>query len=275
MGEVHIGAQGWNYDDWVGAFYPRGTRAADSLDLYVKAFDTVEADSTFYAIPSEATVKSWASRAPDGFTFSLKLPRQITHEQRLRDCAEVLEQFCQRARELGEKLGSVLVQLPPDFSPRSWAAFEKFIPLLPPDIRFSVEFRDRGWVTAPMADRVLGLLGEHKVALALVDSKWIARELSFQLVNLLQDRPAAPFAYLRWMGLQELTEFSRVQINRDREFKEWADAVAIVRQRVEVVYGYFNNHYQGHSPASANQFKRLIGEPIVEPDSLIAQPSLF
>jgi uncharacterized protein YecE (DUF72 family) len=77
------------------------------------------------------------------------------------------------------------------------------------------------------------------------------------------------------MGLQELTEFSRVQINRDREFKEWADAVAILRQRVEVVYGYFNNHYQGHSPASANQFKRLMGELVVEPDSLIAQPSLF
>lgn len=271
MGEVRIGAQGWNYDDWIGAFYPRGTRAADSLDLYVKAFDTVEADSTFYAIPSEAAVRSWASRAPDGFTYSLKLPRQITHEQRLRDCAEVLEQFCQRAKELGEKLGSVLIQLPPDFSPHSWGALESFIPLLPHDMRFAVEFRDQAWVTEPVVKQLLRLLSEYKVALALVDGKWIDRDISLALI----DRQTAPFAYVRWMGLRVLTQFSHVQIDRDRELSQWADAFAVLRQRVEVIYGYFNNHYQGHSPASANQLKRLVGEPVIEPESLIVQPSLF
>ncbi|MEO6725355.1 MAG: DUF72 domain-containing protein [Blastocatellia bacterium] len=271
MGEVHIGAQGWNYDDWIGAFYPRGTRTADSLDLYVKAFNTVEADSTFYAIPSEAAVKSWASRAPDGFTYSLKLPRQITHEQRLCDCAVVLEQFCQRARELGEKLGSVLIQLPPDFSPRSWDALESFMPLLPQDIRFAVEFRDQTWVAEPVVEQLLKLLSKYKVALALVDGKWIDRELSFALI----DRPTAPFAYVRWMGLRVLTQFSHVQIDRDRELSQWAKAFATLRQQVEVIYGYFNNHYQGHSPASANQFKRLVGQSVIEPESLIVQPSLF
>jgi len=275
VSEIRIGAQGWNYEDWIGPFYPRGTRAADLLDVYVKAFDTVEVDSSFYAIPSEASVKSWAGRAPEGFVYSLKLPRQITHEERLRDCGEVLEQFCQRARVLGEKLGPVLIQLPPDFSPRSWAAFEKFIPLLPGDIRFAVEFRDRAWVTEPVVGRVLPLLDGHKVALALVDSQWIARELSFRLIDRLQDRSPAPFAYVRWMGLRELTEFSRVQINRDRELNEWAKAFAALRRRVETIYGYFNNYYQGHSPASANQFKRLVGQPVVEPEALVAQPSLF
>ncbi len=271
VGELHIGTQGWNYDDWVGAFYPRGTRAADLLDVYMKAFDTVEVDSTFYAIPSEASVKSWINRAPDGFTYSLKLPQQITHELRLCDCREVLDQFCQRARELGEKLGSVLIQLPPDFSPRSRSAFESFIPLLPSDIRFAVEFRDRAWVTDPVVEQLLELLSEFNVALALMDSKWIARELSLALI----DRPTAPFAYVRWMGPRVLTQFSHVQIDRDRELSQWADAFATLRQQVDVIYGYFNNHYQGHSPASANQFKRLIGEPVIEPESLIAQPSLF
>jgi len=271
MADTYIGAQGWNYEDWVGTFYPRGSRTAELLDLYVKAFETVEIDSTFYAIPSEASIKSWVKRAPAGFSYSLKLPQQITHENRLHNSAEILEQFCQRVRGLGEKLASVLIQLPPDFSPRAWQAFENFIPILPPDIRFAVEFRDSAWVVAPIADKLLDLLAKHNVALALVDSKWIPRELSFQLV----DRPTAKFSYLRWVGPRILTEFSRVQINRDRELEEWAEAWRNLRNRVEVVYGYFNNHYQGHSPASCNQFKKLIGQPVVEPEALISQPSLF
>ncbi len=271
MAEIHIGAQGWNYEDWVGAFYPRGSRSSEFLDLYVKAFDTVEIDSTFYAIPSEASIISWAKRVPDEFRFSLKLPQQITHENRLHNCDELLEQFCQRVRGLGNKLATVLIQLPPDFSPRSWLAFERFIPMLPSDICFAVEFRDRNWVSEPMVEKLLDLLAAHNVALALVDSKWIARDLSFRLI----DRPTAKFSYLRWMGPRELTRFTHVQINRERELKEWAEAMTILRERVEVVYGYFNNHYQGHSPASCNQFKKLIGQAVVEPDALISQPSLF
>src|SRR5262249_38325930 len=152
-------------EDWVGAFYPRGTRSAEFLDYYVKALDTVEVDSTFYAIPSDASIKSWVSRAPDGFIYSLKLPQQITHERRLHDCGEIIESFCQQARGLGEKLGPVLVQLPPDFSPRSWSAVEKFVPLLPSDIRFAVEFRDRAWVSEPVVDKALELFSAHKIAL--------------------------------------------------------------------------------------------------------------
>lgn len=271
MSKVYIGAQGWNYDDWVGGFYPRGTKALEFLDLYVKAFDTVEIDSSFYAIPSEASIQSWVSRAPAGFIYSLKLPQQITHEQRLHESGEVLERFCQRTRELGEKLGSVLIQLPPDFSPRSWVALEKFIPLLPADIRFAVEFRDRAWVSEPVVDKVLNLFTAYNVALALVDSKWIPRELSLPLA----DHPTSSFAYVRWMGPRELTDFSRVHINRDREFGEWAEAFTVLRKRVEIIYGYFNNHYQGHSPGSANLFKKLIGQQVVEPESLITQLSLF
>jgi uncharacterized protein YecE (DUF72 family) len=271
VSKVYIGAQGWNYEDWVGGFYPRGTRTSEFLDLYVKALDTVEIDSSFYAIPSESSIQSWVNRAPEGFIYSLKLPQQITHQQRLQNSGEVLEQFCQRIRGLGEKLGSVLIQMPPDFSPRSWPALEKFIPLLPADIRFAVEFRDRAWVSEPVVDKVLTLFAAHQVALALVDGKWIPRELSLQLL----DRSTASFAYVRWMGPRELTDFSRVQVNRDREFKEWSHAFVVLQNRVEVIYGYFNNHYQGHSPGSANQFKRLIGQPVVEPEALITQPSLF
>ena len=83
--EIRVGTQGWNYDAWVGPFYPEGTRAADFLTVYARAFDTVEVDSTFYAIPAVKTVRGWAQRTPANFMFSLKLPQEITHERRLRN----------------------------------------------------------------------------------------------------------------------------------------------------------------------------------------------
>jgi uncharacterized protein YecE (DUF72 family) len=275
VSEIRIGTQGWNYEDWLGPFYPRGAKAADFFDLYVRVFDTVEIDSTFYAIPSEASISAWRRRAPQGFVYALKLPQEITHLQRLCDCGETLERFCERASGLEEKLGAVLIQLPPDFSPRSWNALESFIPLLPSGMRFAVEFRDDSWLGEEFCERTLSLLNAHGVALALVDSKWIPREVSIRLAERMTARSAADFSYVRWMGPRVLTEFSRIQINRDREMVEWAGAIEILRGRVETIYVYFNNHYQGHSPGSANLFKRLIGQAVVDPESLVEQPSLF
>ncbi|HKQ77383.1 MAG TPA: DUF72 domain-containing protein [Blastocatellia bacterium] len=271
MSKIRIGTQGWNYEDWLGSFYPRGAKSADFFDLYARVFDTVEIDSTFYAIPSEASINSWRRRAPRGFVYSLKLPQEITHRQRLRECGDVLGEFCERARGLEERLGVVLIQLPPDFSPRSWNALESFVPSLPSDMRFAVEFRDDSWLGEELCERTLGLLNERGVALALVDSKWIPREISIRLAG----RVAADFAYVRWMGPRELTEFSRIQISRDREMGEWAAAFEVLGRGGGTIYGYFNNHYQGHSPGSANHFKRLIGETVIDPESLVEQPSLF
>jgi uncharacterized protein YecE (DUF72 family) len=275
LSEVHIGAQGWNYDDWVGPFYPRGARPGDYPDLYVKAFDTVEIDSTFYAVPSEASIKSWVARAPAGFTYSLKLPQEITHQNRLSESEDVLLRFCERARALGDKLALILIQMPPDFSPRSFAALRSFLPLLPADLRFALELRDRQWLNRVNGERVLPLLGDHRVALALVDSKWIPRELTFRLIERMEKWAIRDFAYVRWLGPRELTDYSRVQINRDQELAEWAEAFALLRQHTTQIFGYFNNHYQGHSPASCNQFRKLLRLPVIEPETLNAQPSLF
>lgn len=106
---IHIGTQGWNYDAWVGPFYPTGTRPSDFLTVYARAFDSVEVDSTFYASPAATTIRSWVDRTPKGFVFALKLPQEITHERRLRDSRELLGQFIKRARMLGPKLGPILV----------------------------------------------------------------------------------------------------------------------------------------------------------------------
>lgn len=264
---IFIGTQGWNYDGWEGAFYPPKSSKKELLGLYSRVFDTVEIDSSFYAIPAASAVTGWYEKTPAGFQFSLKLPSEITHKNRLRDSEKILEEFAGRARLLKEKLGSVLIQLPPDFSPTEQTALRAFLKILPADIRFAIEFRDRKWISRALLEDV----EEHQAAVALVDGKWIDREISFRLI----EHQRADFSYLRWMGVRELTDFSRLQIDRSKELAQWAEAFSRLRQQSQKIFGYFNNHFQGHSPVSANAFKSLLGLPTVSPAELIIQPSLF
>src|SRR5437868_7600515 len=274
---AHIGCQGWNYDDWVTppaalapVFYPHGTRAADMLGTYARAFETVEVDTTFYAVPAASTIDLWAQRTPQDFIFSLKLPQAITHEAGLRAGGdEILNEFCTTARRLGERLGAVLVQLPPQFeaTTETVAALKRFLPRLPHDLRFAVEFRHSSWAESEIAE----LLAQHNVAVALVEGQWLARRALWQMVA-----AAAPqFAYVRWMGARDLTRFDVEQRPRDENLALWREAITRLCARVSTVYAYFSNYYEGHAPASANKLKRLLGQPTVAPAELANQPSLF
>lgn len=265
---IRIGTQGWNYNAWAGSFYPTGTRPADFLSVYARAFDTVEVDSTFYAIPPEKTLRAWAARTPGDFVFALKMPREITHELRLRDCGDAAELFFSRARQLGSKLGPILIQLPPDFGPGELPALAAFLPILPRDLRLAIEFRDRGWIH----EGLIALLAEHRVALALSDARWIPRRTVLELAQ----QPTSDFSYIRWMGPnRDLVDYSRIQRDRTSELEKWAGAIRTLSRSVSAVYGYVNNHFAGHSPASARQLQRLLGQHPVEPDELGEQISLF
>ena len=267
-GRIHIGTQGWNYDAWVGPFYPPGTRPADSLPVYARAFDTVEVDSTFYCVPAAKTVRSWAQRTPDDFLFSLKLPQEITHEHRLRDADDLALEFFDRARELGHKLGPILIQLGPDFGPTELPAVAQFLPKLPRDIRFAIEFRQRGWIH----DGLLALLAEHDVALTLSDGRWIQRKQMLALAA----RPTADFLYVRWMGPdQGIVDYSRIQVDRTAEIEAWVGVLWPYAEQGREVFGYVNNHFAGHSPESARELQRLLGQTPVEPENLGEQMSLF
>jgi uncharacterized protein YecE (DUF72 family) len=266
--DIRIGTQGWNYDAWVGPFYPPGTRPADFLTVYARAFSTVEVDSTFYAIPAAKTVRGWAERTPPEFSFALKMPQEITHENRLRDSADLAALFFDRARELGPKLGPILMQLGPDFAPSELPALASFLPMIPRDVRVAVEFRQRGWIH----DGIIALLAEHNVAVAFVDARWIPRKLMMTLAG----RPTSDVAYIRWMGPnRDLVDYSRIQVDRRRELESWAAVIAALGRRVKTVYGYVNNHFAGHSPASARDLQRLLQQHPVEPDQLGEQMSLF
>ena len=265
---IRIGTQGWNYDAWVGGFYPSGTRSPDYLRLYARAFGTVEVDSTFYAIPPSRTVEGWTERTPTGFVFALKMPQEITHERKLRDAAAPTEEFLGRARELGDKLGPILLQFGPDFGPAELPALASYLPSLPRDLRFAVEFRHRGWIH----DGVLALLAEHGVALALSDGRWIPRKQMLALAG----QPTAGFVYVRFMGPdREIVDYSRIQVDRTGELEMWAAAMRALASRRVDVYAYVNNHFAGHSPQSARELMRMVGQRPVRPEEMRDQLEIF
>lgn len=267
-GRIRLGTQGWNYPGWVGPLYPEATRPRDFLKLYARAFDTVEIDSTFYAIPPSSSVRGWLERTPDRFVFSLKLPQEITHQRRLAGAESVLDEFLDRARELGSRLGPVLVQLGPDFSPAERPALERFLGALPGDVRFAVEFRQRAWLT----EDILESLASHRVALAITDGPWMPRERALELLRY----PTADFLYLRWMGEnRDIVDYSHLQIDRDEQLRDWAEGLSETALRGLNAYGYVNNHYSGHSPATVRALLRLLGEEPVAPAEIADQISLF
>jgi uncharacterized protein YecE (DUF72 family) len=265
---LHIGTQGWNYSAWAGVFYPDGTRPADFLPTYARAFATVEVDSTFYAVPPVTTVRGWYDRTPADFIFALKFPQAVTHEARLRDVDGTIDLFFERARELREKLGTVLVQLGPDFGPEELPALVDFVPRLPRDVRVAIEFRMRGWITPG----VLAFLRDYGVAVALVDGPWIPRRWMIELLA----RPTGAFHYIRWMGPnRNLVDHSRIQVDRTRELRKWTDAIEFVPDSVTDIYGYMSNYFAGHAPRSARDLQEMLGQESIDPDMLGEQMRLL
>jgi uncharacterized protein YecE (DUF72 family) len=269
-----IGCQGWNYDDWTTkaggetVFYPRGTRSGAMLEGYSQIFETVEVDSTFYAIPPSSSVENWYKKTPENFTFSLKMPQEITHEYSLREPSfPILEEFCARILLLKEKLGAVLIQLPPNFeaSKENAQALREFLAELPANICFAVEFRDRQW----LIDWTFEELEKNKVALCLVEGSWIPREKIFEAI----EKPTADFSYVRFMGKRDLMTFDRVVRPQDTHLQMWREEIEKLKSKD--IYVYFSNFYEGFAPASVNKLRELLGQKTVQASSLENQKSLF
>ena len=272
--KIQIGCQGWNYADWTtkaggeSVFYPRGTKSNEMLELYSKVFDTIEVDSTFYAIPASSAVENWYRKTPENFTFSLKLPQEITHEYILREPSfPILEEFCERVSLLREKLGVVLIQLAPGFeaSKENAQALREFLAQLPGQIRFAVEFRNREW----MIDWTFEELDKNSAALCLVEGNWIPRETIFSAIENL----ASDFAYIRFMGERDLTSFDKIYRHQDTNLQIWKEEIEHIKAKN--IFIYFSNFYEGHAPASVNKLKNLFGQKAIEAASLEDQKSLF
>jgi len=136
----HIGTSGWHYEHWRGRFYPEKLTKTEWLEFYTSHFTTVELNNSFYRLPSEAAFTTWYNSSPANFTFAVKVSRFITHIKRLKNSEEAVENFITRAKILGEKLGPLLYQLPPNMH-RNDEVLESFLSNLPRGMKHLPEFR--------------------------------------------------------------------------------------------------------------------------------------
>jgi uncharacterized protein YecE (DUF72 family) len=245
---LYLGTSGWSYEDWLGNFYPAGTSAGDFLSLYAQKHRTVEIDSTFYRAPSAQMVSRWVKSTPEGFLFSAKVPRDITHDNHLVNCDEPLANFLRAMSGLGERLGPILFQFGYDFKPEQFSDLAHCLRKLPREFQFAVEVRNRKWLT----EAFFNLLQETGVAFVMVDHPWMPRTV----------RRTAEFAYIRWLGDRKQVEepFNEIKVNRTAALKWWAGEVQKLLEQGVTTFGYFNNHYAGHSPTSLEQFKEMLEE---------------
>jgi len=142
--ELLTGTSGFSYKEWIGPFYPEKLPHEDMLKYYAGCFSTVEINNTFYRMPAPSMLEAWLTQVPDGFTFTLKAPRRITHIERLHESAGSVAEFLKRAGTLGPRLGVVLFQLPP-FIKKDVPRLASFLDVLPPAQRVAFEFRNDTW----------------------------------------------------------------------------------------------------------------------------------
>ena len=144
MTQLLSGTSGFSYKEWLGKFYPEKHPVDAMLRYYAGHFATVEINNTFYRMPAETMLARWAEEVPENFAFTLKAPRRITHELRLKDCETHVAEFARRAQALGGKLGPLLFQLPP-YLKKDLPRLRDFLALLPAGRPAAFEFRNESW----------------------------------------------------------------------------------------------------------------------------------
>jgi uncharacterized protein YecE (DUF72 family) len=237
-----IGTSGWAYPHWRGVFYPEDLPQGEWFTHYARHFDTVEINSTFYRLPEASTFDHWRQQAPEGFLYAVKANRYITHYKHLKDCAEPVARFLERARRLEDHLGPVLYQLPPH-----WGAnperLEAFAALLPRDLAHVFEFRNGGWFIEPVRE----ILERHHLGFCIFDLPnascplWVTGQL----------------AYVRFHGADRAYGG---RYDHD-ELAAWARRIPdVLGQDRGLVCVYFNNDAFGYAPENAKEFDEIVEE---------------
>lgn len=248
MADWYLGTMGFSYADWAGPFYPETLAQRNYLGHYARFFSAVEIDSTFYGTPRPGTVQRWRASTPAGFRFCPKTPRIITHEKGLRAAHLDMAEFLTVIRALDDKLGAILIQLPPSFSVDQFEVLDSFLGELPPDLRFAVEFRHPSWHQPPTAE----MLHEHNICWAATEYPNLPRGV----------KHTADFIYFRLIGQHgQFKHHDREQMDRSANLKWWYRHLLPHSDDVGAIYGFFNNDYAGFGAASCNRFKMLAGLP--------------
>jgi len=226
---IHVGTSGYNYPEWRGTFYPADLKNADMFASYASRFRTVEINYTFRRMPTPKTTGNWRAQAPEGFTYALKAPQQITHVRRLKDCADSLRYFCEAAQVLGPHLGPLLFQLPPTFR-CDLGRLEAFLALIPGDVRPAFEFRHDSWLT----DDVYALLSARNAALCVADFG----------DKTTQVRATARHGYFRL----------RDEGYQPADLTRWAETVLAQSAHWDETWVFFKHEEEGKGPEFARAF---------------------
>ena len=252
--KLRFGCLSWTYPDWLGTFYPAGSKPADYLQMYSKVFDLVEIDSSFYRTPTLQTVKQWKAKTPNNFLFTSKLPRKITHELRLSGVEDQLSRFEKTVKELGEKLACIIAQLPPNSKfENDFEKLEKFLGLTNPGIRYAIEFRNKSW----LRDETFRLLGKNKVCFV-----WNVQE---KMGEDIEPKLTTNFLYLRFMGKYgEFENFNRVQKDRSEILGVWSKRLLESLDSVKLALALVSNHFSGFAPETVNDLRKLSGRQPVD-----------
>jgi len=230
--KYYIGTSGWVYAHWRDVFYPPKLPQSKWLEFYTGHFSTVELNNSFYRLPSEQAFSNWRATSPEGFRYAVKVSRFITHIKRLKDVAEPVETFLQRARHLNEKLGPLLYQLPPNMH-RNDERLESFLQLLPKGLRHVIEFRHQSWLD----EGVFDILRRHEIGFCVFDMPGLPCPLL----------STADFAYIRFHGSSGLY-FS---FYSNEELEDWARRISGLAKDLDTVYIYFNNDAEGFAIKNA------------------------
>ncbi len=189
----YLGCPGWGVKTWVGRLFPTGTRPTEFLERYARVFNTVEGNTTFYALPAAETVARWRDQVPDGFRFCFKFPRTITHDKLLVDCAGEVATFLERVAPLGDKLGTVFLQLPPQFDGARLSRLDRFLASLPAGGRYAVEFRHEAFFDGGPEDReAIEMLRGRGVDLVVMDTRGLHAGNSLSLAEVRARKPRLP-----------------------------------------------------------------------------------
>ena len=242
---VHIGTSGWSYSHWDDVLYAPGTPPRDRLGVYQQRFDTVELNASFYRWPAGRTFASWRRRLPEGFLFSVKASRGLTHAKRLYAPETWVDRIASCWHELGERRGVVLVQLAPGHE-RDDDRLGYFLARLPPWMRVAVEFRHPSWHDGAVFD----LLARHGAAYCVMSGAGLPCVL----------QATASFVYVRLHGPDPHHLYAGSY--SDDDLRWWADRIGEWGRSGRDVFVYFNNDGEGNAVRNAETLRAFTGTSI-------------
>jgi len=269
--KIRLGACAWSFEEWRGSFYPSDLPAARWLEFYSHYFPAVEIDSTFYHPPAEGVVRHWVEHTPASFRFACKLPREITHVRRLRECKGEVAAFLRAIEPLESKLQVILIQLPPSFAPKDGRTpLREFLEGLPREFRFAIEFRHAGW----HRPQIIHLLEKHRICWVWADTSPLnERNLApFEFLPRTTD-----FLYLRLLGDyttkydgdgQHVHRYGKLLWKREAALESWATKIDRHLPDTRSVWTFVNNHFEGFAPETCQRLANRLGFELPLPSAL-------